>query len=76
MRAGSLRTATSLMRPWQTGQASASTAKVRASNSAQVRYRLLRFFPARSGASASSEGGTMRDLHSLAAARTPAYLTV
>src|SRR6266545_8393867 len=79
MLAGFLMTATSLMRPWQTGQASASTPKVRARSSDQVRYRLLRFFlPASlvAGFSAGSARGTICDLHSLAAPSTPAYLTV
>ncbi len=77
MLAGFLMTATSLMRPWQTGQQSASTPNARARSSAQVRYRLLRFFlSTTSAAEACSARGTIRDLHSLAAPSTPAYLTV
>ena len=72
MLAGSLTIASNLMRPWQEGQLRTSTAKLRASSSAQGRYPPLG--PVRSGllvaAAGSSVGGlgAMRDLHGLAAA--------
>ena len=78
MLAGSVTMASSLMRPWHLGQARTFTPNVRARSSAHGRYP-----PARFGVSGSPIAwvigggfGTMRDLHGLAAASIPAYLTV
>src|SRR6266545_3968500 len=78
MLAGSVTSASGFMRPLHLGQASMSTANVRARSSAQGRYPPAPFGVSGSAAAAASGGGfgTMRALHVLAGASTPAYLTV
>ena len=76
MFAGSLTTASSLMRPWQEGQLSTSTANVRAEQLrprtvAAGRPRPVGWSLAAAGSSAGGFGA-MRDLLGLAAASTPA----
>ena len=76
---GSLTSASSFIHPWQVGQASTSTAKVRAKSSAQGRYPPARLSGSGSVAGVASSGGgfgAMRDLQVLAGASTPAYFTV
>jgi hypothetical protein len=60
MRAGSFTIASSFIRPWQLGQASTSTAKVRARNSAHARYPLARSGFEGSSLAAGASGGWLR----------------
>jgi len=79
MLAGSVTIASSFMRPWHLGQARTSTANVRARSSAHGRYPPARFGVSDKALAAGASGGgfgAMRDLHGLADASTPAYLTV
>jgi hypothetical protein len=57
MLAGSLITASSLMRPWQEGQLRTSTAKVRAKSSAHGRYAPAG--PVRSGSARAAAGSSV-----------------